>query len=74
MTFYIACFLSCVDQLNLLQKNLNSSLNLIEDHNDLSKNIHYDIDKKKDIYQKGSKYSDDINSIKMQLRIKIKLI
>ena len=49
-------------------------LNLIEFHNELSVSIPHDIDKEKDIYQKSSKCSDDLNSIKMQLRLKIKLI
>ena len=58
----------CVELIGLIyyKKNLNSSinipsreLNLIEDHNELNKNVHYDIDKEKDICQKGSKCSDD---------------
>lgn len=49
-------------------------MNLIEYHNELSISIPHDIDKEKDIYQKSSKCSDDLNSIKMQLRLKIKLI
>ena len=59
-------FLSCVGKLNLLQINLNSSLNipsrelnLIVDHNESNKNVHYDINKEKDISQKSSKCSDD---------------
>ena len=59
-------FLFCVDKLNLLQKNLNSflnipsrELNLIEDHN---------------IFVKKVVTSVMIKSIKLQLRIKIKLI
>ena len=59
-------FLSCVDKLNFLQKNSNSSLNmpsrelnLIEDHNELNKNVQYDIDKEKDICQKSGNFSDD---------------
>ena len=49
-------------------------MNLIEYHNELSVSIPHDTDKEKDIYQKSSKCSDDLNSIKMQLRLKIKLI
>ena len=59
-------FLSCVGKLNLFQINWNSSLNipsrelnLIVDHNKSSKNVHYDINKEKDISQKSSKCSDD---------------
>ena len=72
-------FLSRVDKLNLLQKNLNSSLNtpsrelnLIGDQNELNKNVQYDIDKEKDICQKSNNLVM-IKSIKMQIRIKIKL-
>ena len=46
----VSDFLFCVDKLNLLQKNLNSSLNvpsrelnLIEDHDELNKNVQYDV-------------------------------
>ena len=59
-------FLSCVDKLNLLQKNLNSSLNirsrelnLIEDDNELNENVQYDIDKEKNICHKSGNFSDD---------------
>ena len=34
-------------------------MNLIEYHNKLNKNVHYDIDKKKAIFQKSSKCSDN---------------
>ena len=51
---------------DLLQKNLNSSLNipsrelnLIENHNELNKNVQYDIDKEKYICQKSGNFSDD---------------
>ena len=44
------------------QNNLNSSLNipytelnLLEDHNELNKNVHFDMDKVKDICQKRNK-------------------
>ena len=59
-------FLSHVDNFNLLQKKLSSSLNiltrelnLIEDDNEVNKNVQYDIDKEKDSCQKSSKLSDD---------------
>ena len=59
-------FLSCTDKLNLLKKILNSpinipsrQLNLIDDQNELNKNVHYDISKEKDICQKSNNLSDD---------------
>ena len=59
-------FVSYVDKLKLLQKPENISLNipfrklhLIKDYNELNKNVHYDIDKVKEICQKSSKCSDD---------------
>ena len=62
------------------QKNWNSSLNipsrelnLIEDHNEFNKTIHYDIEKEKDICPKSSKYSDDKFN-KNAITDKIKLI
>ena len=62
----VSDFLFCVDKLNLLQENLNSSLNvpsrelnLIEDHDELNKNVQYDIGKEKDIHQKSSNFGDD---------------
>ena len=48
------------------QKKLNSSLNipsrelnLIEDRNELNKNVQYDIGKEKDILQKNGNFGDD---------------
>ena len=59
-------FVSYIDKFKLLQKPENISLNipfrklhLIKDYNELNKNVHYDIDKDKEICQKSSKCSDD---------------
>ena len=58
-------FLSCVNKLNLLQ-NLNSSLNipsrelnLIEDLNELNKNVQYYINKENNVCQKIGNFIDD---------------
>ena len=72
-------FLSCVDKLNLLEKKLNSSLiipsrelNLIEDYNELNKNVHYDINKERDICQESSNFSDDkVNKNATTVKIKL---
>ena len=41
--------------LNILSKELN----LIEDHNKLNQNVHYDTEKEKDICQKSINFSHD---------------